>query len=207
MHKRHLYFLRHAESVYNREGIFQGQLDSPLTKEGEHEAESIIPKLKDFGFKHIACSPLSRARQTANIINKELRLWITQFENLQEANFGSLQTEKRAPVWEEFKRNFYENGNPIGGGESKNDFFKRIEHCVREILQEIHEDPILVVSHGMLMKILIGEWFTRSNYEDLNAILMPNLALYKIEVKFDKDKVIPEKYEFIDLEAKATQTF
>lgn len=207
MKKKSLYFLRHAESEFNREGLFQGQLDSSLTAEGRDDARKAAPKLKEYGFKHIACSPLGRARETANVINEELGLWITQFEDLKEAHFGTLQTQKRAPIWQEFKRAFYEKGEPIGGGESKHDFFKRIEKCVHEICLEIDVEPILVVTHGMLMKILIGEWFTRSNYKDIDAIQMPNLALYKIEVEYEKEKINGISYELHDVTTKKRQTF
>ena len=66
-HKHTITFLRHAESVGNAEGYFQGQEDFPLTKRGKKQVKALADRWQEEGrkFDHILASPLSRTRETA----------------------------------------------------------------------------------------------------------------------------------------------
>lgn len=63
-------FLRHGESVGNANGYFQGQSDFPLNETGLAQANALAERWVDEGivFDQVLSSPLSRARQTAEII-------------------------------------------------------------------------------------------------------------------------------------------
>lgn len=193
-----LYFLRHAESVYNREEIVQGQLDSPLTKEGREATEKIIPELEKLNIKNIVYSKLKRSRETAEIINKVLDVPMLEYEGIEEMNFGDFQSELKLTHWKRFVHDFYANGEAPPGGENKNDLYKRAENAVVNLCADVNEDPILIVTHGMLMRILIGKWFTKWTHKALMNFEMPNLALYRVDVDYSIGKLIPRKFEFTD---------
>lgn len=199
MEKKLLYFLRHGESVYNKMGILQGQLDSPLSKEGKKDAIKAAPVFKKFELEHIAHSSLVRAKQTAQIVNEQLNLPISQWENIKEMDFGGWQSELKYEYWDEFRNNFYAHGTPPPGGESREELVKRTEHTVKEICNEINESPILIVCHGMVMRMLFGEWFTNKTIKEYRELSMPNLALYKVEVEYDAKKLNPLEYKYIDV--------
>ena len=67
-------FLRHGESVGNAEERFQGQSDFPLTETGREQARALADRWLKEGMKFdlVVTSPLSRAKETAEIIAGKL---------------------------------------------------------------------------------------------------------------------------------------
>jgi len=199
MEKKKLYLLRHSQSEYNKIGIIQGDIDTTLSQEGREEVKKMAPVFKNFGFKNIVHSPLARAKETATYINEHLNLPISIKEELKEMNFGAWSAHTKIEEWDKFRRPFYDEGHAPPGGESKNDLFKRVEKAIHEICQEIDEDPMLVVAHGMVYRVLLGKWFTNDTEKEIRALKMHNLSLYEVEVEYDADKIRPLKYKYIDI--------
>ena len=199
MQRKTLYFVRHGESVYNKANILQGDVDPSLTKYGKEQAGELGILIKEFGLKQMAVSPLIRAKQTAEMINKALNIPISFYEDLREMYFGDWQGEMKVEHWDKFRRNFYEFGEPPPGGESKNEIIKRIQKCVLQICNDIDVHPVLIVSHGMIVRLLIGAWFTNNSEKEIRALRMPNLGIYKVEIEFDKENLRPKKYEYLNL--------
>lgn len=199
MENKTLYFLRHAQSVYNEIGIIQGDLDPDLSEKGRKDIKEYAPLYASLELKHIAHSPLLRAKKTAQIIADVLNLPTSGWHDLEEMDFGKWDLEMKIEHWDKFRTNFYQHGMAPPGGESKRQLFERAEKEVINICNEIEENPIMIVSHGMVIRILIGQWFTNSSEKELRAIAMPNLALYKVKVKYDSQQIRPEDYELIDI--------
>ena len=63
-----IYFIRHGETDWNKDGKLQGRVDIPLNEEGRHVAELTCEALKEEHFDIAFTSPLSRAYETAEII-------------------------------------------------------------------------------------------------------------------------------------------
>jgi len=199
MKKKILYFVRHGQSVYNKMNILQGQIDSPLSEEGEEQAKNVAPKFKNLGLKHVAHSPLLRAKQTAMIINEQLNLPISQWDDIREMSFGKWQNELKYEYWDDFRHDFYEHGTPPPGGESREELYRRVEKEVLNICNNIDESPILIACHGMVIRVLLGKWFTNATEKGFRSINVPNLGVFKVEVEFDKDKINPISYKYVDL--------
>ena len=58
-------FVRHGETVPNREGRLLGWVDAPLTEVGRRQAEQLAARLRDLAPAAVVSSPLGRARETA----------------------------------------------------------------------------------------------------------------------------------------------
>ena len=74
-----LVLLRHGQSVWNKEGLFTGWTDVPLTEQGIEEARSAgtLMSEADLRFDVVHTSVLSRAVETANVALGEMELsWI-----------------------------------------------------------------------------------------------------------------------------------
>ena len=73
-----IYFIRHGETDWNREGRIQGQIDIPINEAGHQQAVAISRGLKAFlGETKIdlfVTSPLTRARQTMRYLLREFDL-------------------------------------------------------------------------------------------------------------------------------------
>ena len=67
-----IFLVRHGETVWNRSGHYQGQLDAPLTENGQKQARAIGRLARQIfnerGVMPFYCSPLGRCRQTAALI-------------------------------------------------------------------------------------------------------------------------------------------
>src|SRR5579863_8377962 len=64
----HILLVRHGETPWNREGRYQGRTDIPLSETGVEQVTALRDRLAQVPFAFALCSPLSRARSTAEVI-------------------------------------------------------------------------------------------------------------------------------------------
>ena len=153
-------FLRHAESEGNAQGYLQGQIDSPLSERGKSQAAALAKRWKALGvtFDHLICSPLLRARQTAEPIAAALGLEIETEPLLAERSFGVLE----GLSFDEIRQSqpsvdYFSPFSPAGeNGESQVDLYLRS----LQVLQKLVNRPpgrCLVVAHGAILgKVLFA---------------------------------------------------
>ena len=67
-----LYLVRHGESTYNIDGIIQ-PLGSELSEKGKEQAKFLAARFKNIPVDIIISSPLKRAKQTAEIIERVIQ--------------------------------------------------------------------------------------------------------------------------------------
>ncbi|WRT65185.1 uncharacterized protein IL334_002128 [Kwoniella shivajii] len=92
-----LYFVRHGQTEDNVQGIIQGHKDTPLNAHGRKESERLAKRLKDLDLHEAWASPLSRAKETAEIVLRnhpgtELKL----HDGIKERGLGSMEGRRRA---------------------------------------------------------------------------------------------------------------
>ena len=63
-----IYFVRHGETDWNRAHKVQGHTDIPLNNYGRHLARETAEGMKNLKIDLAYTSPLSRAKETAEII-------------------------------------------------------------------------------------------------------------------------------------------
>lgn len=100
-----LLIVRHGESQANRDNIFTGWTDSPLTKKGIEQAYTVGKMLAKAGleFDDAHTSYMSRAIKTANIVLDELdQLYVPIHKTwrLNERHYGALAGQNKALVKE-----------------------------------------------------------------------------------------------------------
>lgn len=136
-------FVRHGESEYNRKGLHQGQFDSPLTEDGKNQARSLKEILSKYTFDRIICSPLSRTKVTAEIINENFNIPITFDDGLLEIDKGSFS----GTYYKDYEKIKKFKANPkLYGAETKQEFYDRCIKAYKEI--EKLDGNTLIVSHG-----------------------------------------------------------
>ena len=83
-----LYYVRHGETDFNRQGRLQGRRDTPLNARGRQQAAECGVLLRDLfardhrkaqDFKYVS-SPLERARETMEILRAALGLQVHDYE-------------------------------------------------------------------------------------------------------------------------------
>ena len=65
---RQIWFVRHAQSEYNKKKLFTGWHDPELTQHGIHIAHELKEELYGIKFNQVYSSPLKRALSTAKIL-------------------------------------------------------------------------------------------------------------------------------------------
>ncbi len=149
--KYHFTFLRHAESVGNAEGRFQGWADYPLTERGLAQARALAEKWKkeDRHFDVCISSPLLRAHQTAEVLAEALRLRIELDPDWRELNNGHLAGLSEEEVFARYP--LQENFTPFTHygehGESRWQLFLRVGGALQRLIDR-GPAHYLIVSHG-----------------------------------------------------------
>ncbi len=137
------YMIRHGQSVANRDGYFSGNLDVELTEIGIEEAEKARLIVESLEVKpiNIVHSHLSRARDTASIINKNLKLPMFETELIGEHKFGDWEKEP----WDSVRPRFFGGENPPNG-ETHKEFSSRVQQGINMALEK--DGPVLITCHG-----------------------------------------------------------
>jgi 2,3-bisphosphoglycerate-dependent phosphoglycerate mutase len=148
--------VRHGETEWNKLGLHQGFLDSPLTGLGIEQAQNVAVALRKFGFSSLYSSDLGRALQTAEIINRELNQNIIVDQRLRERNLGGLQGLTLAEFQEIYPEDFlkYSTRDPgyiLPQGESIRQCYERSIACFEELAERHKNQNILIVTHGGIL--------------------------------------------------------
>ena len=153
--------VRHGETVANKQGVLQGQSNTPLNEVGVMQAHAAAERLKRYSFDAAYTSDLERASDTAEIICKfHQELNLIKTSELREWNLGDLQGKSYGEVMEkypEIMNAFRKLGNvpPIPGGENLEDFQLRISSFLDKIASENAGKKVLLVSHGGAMQRML----------------------------------------------------
>ncbi len=96
---------RHGENVANLTRTLSYRVfDGDLTSTGRRQAMELAERLASSGSAPVTrlyCSPLRRARQTADVVSGRLRLRITaELDDLRELNVGALDGRNDAGAWD-----------------------------------------------------------------------------------------------------------
>lgn len=160
-----LILVRHGETQWNRESRFQGIRDIPLNENGKQQAQKAADFLKNITIDFGVSSPMSRPRETAQIIlqyhsgiDLDLRpflaeichgLWEGKLESEIEAAFpGMLKQWKEAPETVQMPE-----------GETLQQVWNRAVVCWQEIVKDYssisQSKTGLVVAHDAINKVIL----------------------------------------------------
>ena|SRR3989344_4699954 len=96
-----IYIVRHGETEGNSSGIITGHFDSPLSQEGENQADLRREDLGQIHFDAVFSSDLIRAKRTAEILTLERQLALNTLRILRERNFGDWEGRLTSEVVKE----------------------------------------------------------------------------------------------------------
>lgn len=141
---KHFYMIRHGQTEANAAEVMAGSMDSPLTKHGREQAYAVQKIVASLSVKPkvIAHSHLSRARDTANIINEVLGVPMMEDPDLAELHAGDWE----GVPWADCPDLLTGWPDPPGG-EPFEEFMLRVKRGKNRHL-EAHEGPVLIVCHG-----------------------------------------------------------
>lgn len=154
-----IWITRHGSTEYNDQDLLQGRIDNTLSERGVREAELLSGRLRRETIDVIFHSPLTRARQTAEIINRHHQVELKPVTAFIEIDMGTWEGLNFLDVVKENPKIYHDwlidPETQVPGGESFGQVFTRIEPGVDEILAA-KEKNILIVAHAMVNRAVLG---------------------------------------------------
>src|ERR671920_1998926 len=141
--------IRHGQSTANASGVWQGQLDFPLSDEGRRQAASAGRALKGAKVSGVYASPLSRAFETAEIVAREAGFSgeVIPMPGLAERHGGVLEGytwREQEATNPEFAERFLslpeEERWAFAGAETDEEILGRFEEALSDVLSN-HSSP------------------------------------------------------------------
>jgi len=158
-----IFFARHARTVWNEEGRFQGQLDSPLSEEGKKQSELLGKQLQDINPELIFTSGLNRTKSTVEFALKSWGVSLPVFEHsgLNEINLGIWQGEKVEEVKTKNAELFdlYRYTPHLFRLQSAETFEvvqERFVNAIKDIISGFSGKKIFIVTHGLVLCSLLS---------------------------------------------------
>ena len=139
--------LRHGQTDWNIDLRLQGSTDIPLNETGRNQARLAASVLNREDWDVIIASPLSRAKDTADIVALELGMKVVVVPELIERSFGVAEGLDHAS-W----RKLYESHQHIEGLESLEDLRTRTVQLLDLIANQYSGQRVLAVSHGAFIR-------------------------------------------------------
>jgi broad specificity phosphatase PhoE len=142
--------IRHAESQANVDGMWNGQIDGPLSEAGEASLDAIGKRLHEREFDVVVSSPLERTRRTAAAFTADYEVW----DSLMELDIGRWEGLSRDQILAEhgdYLRTAIAGRKLRMGetGESLSDLHRRATGAIDALAADLGEDgKAAVVTHG-----------------------------------------------------------
>jgi broad specificity phosphatase PhoE len=150
---REVVLVRHGETEWSRSGQHTGTTDLPLLPEGEAQAREVAPRLAEREFALVLCSPMQRARRTAELAGFGDRA--EPDGDLKERDYGvyegrtTKEIRVERPGWDVWR-------DDCPGGETLEQLAARADRVIERALAA--DGDTIVFAHGHLLRILAARW-------------------------------------------------
>lgn len=143
--------VRPGKTVYDEQGRIQGNLDIPLSEDGQKQATSLVERLYDLGITAIYHGPCQACSETAAIVAKPMRLKMKSLVDLQNLDQGLWQGMLLDDVkhnqprvfkqWQEHPENVCPpQGEMIAAA------LERVDECLERLVKKHKQGVIAVVA-------------------------------------------------------------
>lgn len=163
--KLYVYLLRHGKPDYPHNGmIYYGATDYPLSAEGRLQAMRVHKDLLGINFDALFSSPMTRCRQTTEIVFPGSEAYVKLVDDFREISFGSWEGKTFDEVRDEWDsvyevpgRDFAHSAPP--GGETLCEVQERAVAALEKILSRYKSGRILISAHNGVMYSIISRYF------------------------------------------------
>lgn len=191
-----IYLLRHGLSVSNEQRLVCGAADYPLSDIGKMQAERVSAHLSKVKFTKIYSSPLSRALQTIERLERQVDISVSS--ELIELNTGEVSHICVDELWAREPRYRYQGLNSrlhYPGGECLHDMLVRVGGWYeKSALSWSQDDIVLIAGHeGTVCGVL--HWMLGLEISHYPTFLIGNCDY--VHVTINEDAQV--RYRFVPL--------
>lgn len=192
-----LIIVRHGEAAGNCDRFFQGHIDGQLSEKGRCQLDRLAERFKTIDFDVLYSSHLSRAKDTAEAVNRYHGLQRQDNDGFIEIFGGKWEGVKyselpekwplRAIAWSKYPWRFR-----APGGESMAQVYRRVSRAALETAAKHDGQTVAIVSHGCAIRCLLcwAKGLPLRRIEEVNWC--DNTGISVIEIENGKPKVISE---------------
>jgi len=201
-----LILVRHGETDYNSQLRVQGRgVNTELNSLGVRQAILLAERLKNEPFDFVACSTLTRAKQTCDKIleihPRRHLINVKYYPELQEMYYGEWEgkvydSKKPENIYEELKtlHSQWTQGNFLAqppGGETVLQVVERANSAISDMINQGFKSAKygLVVCHGRLLKILLSS-LLGMGLQNMHRLEQHNTAVNILEFDGHRYKAI-----------------
>lgn len=144
-------FIRHGQTDWNRDDRLQGSSDIPLNDVGRQQAHDAAAVLRDGGWEAIVSSPLSRARETAEIIAAQLGIELgPSYPAFVERDYGVNEGGSSSDIVARYPDRDYP------GAESLASVVARGTEGLDEVAADFNDRNTIIVCHGTIIRYTLA---------------------------------------------------
>jgi broad specificity phosphatase PhoE len=176
-----IYLIRHGETQANREGVFRGRGEVPLSPAGLKQAGELGAYFADLKIQRVFSSPLRRAAQTAAICFPGLPLELQDLVNNVDLGRWAGRKKKEIACEEpDLWRRWLEEPERMSfpGGESLAAVKARARRF-NELLAGLADERVAVVTHRSVLKATLAEalglgkkWFWKFHLDNASVTVL-----------------------------------
>ena len=152
--------IRHGETAWNRRQIFRGTYDIPLNENGKQQAKLAAQSLKNVKIHAAYTSPLSRAKESAEIIAESHRISPVIHNGFIDIDYGEWTGKENSEVanlWPDQHAAWTSNPHTVRppGGTTLNEVLKNSFTAMEKLAEKHNGETIAIFSHRVVNKVLI----------------------------------------------------
>ncbi len=152
--------IRHGALAGDAAHRFVGQIDLPMSAEGEEQIRGLAQRLGDVVPGAIYCSDLGRSRRTAELLAGGRAIPLHVRPGLREIGLGAWEGLPRREVAERWPADYEQRGRDIAnfrppGGESFADLASRVLNVWQDIAAESGLGTVAIAAHAGVNRAIL----------------------------------------------------
>jgi len=155
-----IFIIRHGETAWNRGQKFRGIYDIPLNENGKQQAKLAAQSLKNIKIHAAYTSPLSRAKESAEIITRFHSISPVIHNGFIDMDYGKWtgkENSEVAKLWPDDHAAWITNPHTVRppGGTTLKEIFNNSFTAMEELAKRHDGETIAIFSHRVVNKLLI----------------------------------------------------